>query len=246
MRNVKDIAILISTFDDAEDLWPPLEETYNRFWLDRDFPIYLTTNFKSPKFDSFIPLAIGPEASWSDNLIKSLRKIEQKYVLLTFDDLFLIDKVDNNKIKDLMQFAIDKDINYLQFYRSISKGRRINDKLFKKSRNAKYKNSTIWSFWKKEVLISLLEKEENAWEFENKGSIRAASLDNFYSTRSNIIPFVNGVVKGSWNPVARNKIKRLGIHLCKNRKSLSFFETLKYQLIDFQFNAYTFILHLVY
>jgi len=246
MRNARDIAILISTFDDAEDLWAPLEETYNRFWLDRDFPIYLTTNFKSPTFDSFIPLAIGPEASWSDNLIKSLRKIEQKYVLLTFDDLFLIDKVDNNKIKNLMQFAIDKDINYLQFYRSISKGKRINDKLFKKSRNAKYKNSTIWSFWKKEVLISLLEKEENAWEFETKGSIRAARLDDFYSTRSNIIPFVNGVVKGLWNPVARNKIDSLGIHLCENRKSLSFLETIKYQLINFQFNVYTFILHLVY
>jgi len=246
MRNVKDIAILISTFDAAEDLWKPLEETYKRFWRDRDFPIYLTTNFKSPSFDLFSPLTIGSEISWSDNLIKSLIKIEQKYVLLTFDDLFLVDKVDDNKIKKLMQFAIDKDINYLQFYRSISKGKRINDKLFKKSRNAKYKNSTIWSFWKKEVLISLLKKEENAWEFEIKGSIRAAKLDDFYSTRSNIIPFVNGVVKGFWNPLAKNKIKSLGIHLCENRKSLSFFETIKYQLINFQFNTYTFILHLIY
>ena len=246
MNSVKNIAVIISTFDGAKDLWRPLEDTYKKFWADCSFPIYLTTNYESPLFDSFLPLAVGQEISWSDNLIKSLMKIEQEYVLLTFDDLFLVDKIDHHRIKRLMNVAIDRDYNYLQFYRSISEGKSIGGGLFRKAKNAKYKNSTIWSFWKKEVLISLLQEDENAWEFEVKGNERSADIDGFYSTKSNIIPFVNGVIIGLWNPVAKSKIKNLGIELCANRKSLSFFESIKYQIRDFQFNIYTYIIHLIY
>lgn len=246
MTSVKNIAIIISTFDGAKDLWSPLEDNYKKFWADCSFPIYLTTNFESPVFDFFLPLSIGQEESWSDNLIKSLMKIEQEYVLLTFDDLFLVDKVDNQRIKALMNVAVERDYNYLQFYRSISRGKSIGGGLFRKAKNAKYKNSTIWSFWKKEVLISLLQKDENAWEFEVKGNARSADIDGFYSTKSNIIPFVNAVIKGFWNPVAKNKIKNLGIELSASRKSLSFFESIKYQIRDFQFNVYTYIIHLIY
>jgi hypothetical protein len=246
MKNVKDIAVIISTFDGAKDLWKPLELTYKKFWADCSFPIYLTTNYESPLLDFFSPLTIGKEMSWSDNLIKSLMKIEQEYVLLTFDDLFLIDKVDDQKIKNLMNIAIDREYNYLQFYRSISGGKSIGEGLFKKSKAAKYKNSTIWSFWKKEVLISLLKEDENAWEFEIKGNIRSAELDSFYSTKSNMIPFVNGVIKGVWNPIVKSKIKNLGIELCDSRKSLSFLESIKYQIRYFQFDVYTYIIRLIY
>ena len=246
MKNVKNIAIMISTFDGAKDLWKPLEETYKKFWADCSFPIYLTTNYESPPLDFFLPLTIGKEMSWSDNLIKSLMKIEQEYVLLTFDDLFLVDKVDNQRVKRLMNIAIDREYNYLQFYRSISGGKSIGEGLFKKSNKAKYKNSTIWSFWKKEVLIDLLKEDENAWEFEIKGNVRSVELDGFYSTKTNIIPFVNGVIKGVWNPAAKNKIKNLGIELCDIRKSLSFIESIKYQIRYFQFNVYTYLVHLIY
>jgi hypothetical protein len=246
MIKEKDIAIIISTFDGAKDLWKPLEDTYKRFWSDCSFPIYLTTNYEYPSLEVFMPLVIEKEKSWSDNLIKSLIKIEEDYVLLTFDDLFLVDKVDNQEIKKLMNIAVDRGYNYLQFYRSISVGKSVGGNLFKKLDSAKYKNSTIWSFWKKEVLISLLKEDENAWEFEVKGNVRSAEIASFYSTKSNIIPFVNGVIKGRWNPVAKNKIKNLGIEICTSRKSLSFFESIKYQFRDFQFNVYTYIIHLIY
>ena len=91
--------MLISTYDNSEDLWSPLEQTYLKYWKDIELPIYLTTNhvqFESKLFNS---LKIGDELSWSDNLIKSLNKIKQEYVLLTFDDLFLTNKVDNQFIR---------------------------------------------------------------------------------------------------------------------------------------------------
>ncbi|MBC8302240.1 MAG: hypothetical protein H8E55_41550, partial [Pelagibacterales bacterium] len=95
---MNNVAVLISTYDDAEDLWTPLEQTFQKFWKNIKLPIYLTTNYKKFESKLFTSLQIGEELSWSDNLIKSLNKVDQEYVLLTFDDLFLTAKVDNQLI----------------------------------------------------------------------------------------------------------------------------------------------------
>ena len=243
---MNNIALLISTYDNSEDLWGPLEQTYLKYWNDIDFPIYLSTNHKVFDSQLFNSLTIGDELSWSDNLIKSLNKINQEYVLLTFDDLFLTAKVDNQFIQQLMKRAIQRKFNYLQFYRSISKGKRLDNLIFKKSNYTRYKNSAIWSFWKKNILLELLEKEENAWEFERNGNIRSHKYKDFYSTRSNVIPFVNGIVKGIWNPLAKNKLKRLGFSISDNRLTLGFLNTFKYKMRDLQFDFLTYLIHKIY
>ena len=243
---MNNIALLISTYDNSEDLWSPLEQTYLKYWKDIELPIYLTTNHMEFESKLFNSLKIGAELSWSDNLIKSLNKIKQEYVLLTFDDLFLISKVDNQCVEQLMTRAIQSKFNYLQFYRSISKGRRLDDLIFKKFDKTRYKNSTIWSFWKKDVLLELLQKDENAWEFETNGNIRSYKYKDFYSTRRNSIPFVNGIVKGIWNPLAKNKLKRLGLSISNNRPTLGFLDTLIYKIRDLQFDFLTYMIHKIY
>ena len=239
------VALIISTYDKSEDLWLPLEQSYNKFWNDISIPIYLSTNFKKFKSESFNSLQIKDEVSWSDNLIKSLNKIDQKYVLLTFDDLFLTAKVDNKSIEDLMQIGIKNKYNYIQFYRSISSGKTIDKMLFKKNMETKYKNSTIWSFWKKSVLLNLLVKEETAWEFEIKGNVRSFSIQDFYSTKINMIPFVNGVVKGKWNPLAKSKLRKLGFEISNERASFGFVETIRYKFRDLQFNVLSYLIQLI-
>ena len=243
---MNNIALLISTYDNSEDLWNPLEQTYHQYWNDINFPIYLSTNHKVFDSQVFNSLTIGDELSWSDNLIKSLNKINQEYVLLTFDDLFLTAKVDNQFIEQLMTRAIQSEFNYLQFYRSISKGRRLDDLIFKKFNKTRYKNSSIWSFWKKDILLELLQKDENAWEFEINGNVRSYKYKDFYSTRRNAIPFVNGIVKGIWNPLAKNKLKRLGFSISNNRSTLGFLNTVKYKMRDLQFDFLTYIIHKIY
>jgi hypothetical protein len=243
---MNNVALIISTYDDSEDLWMPLEQTYREYWKDIRVPIFLTTNQKVFNSQLFNSLTIGNELSWSDNLIKSLNKITQEYVLLTFDDLFLTASVDNLVIEKLMKQAIQGKFNYLQFYRSISKGRKIDNLIFKKSNITRYKNSAVWSFWKKDILLELLNKEENAWEFERNGNIRSYEYKDFYSTRRNVIPFVNGIIKGVWNPLAKNKLKRLGFSISEARSTLGFFHTFRYKMRDLQFDFLTYMIHKIY
>ena len=103
---MNNIALLISTYDKSDDLWLPLEKTYLRYWSDINFPIYLTTNQKVFDSQLFNSLKIGNEISWSDNIIKSLRKIDEEYVLLTFDDLFLTARVNNHLIKNIVRHLV--------------------------------------------------------------------------------------------------------------------------------------------
>ena len=243
---MNNVALIISTYDDSEDLWYPLEQTYQRHWKDIECPIYLCTNHKQFKSNLFHSLQIGTEISWSDNLQKSLKKITQDYVLLTFDDLFLTGTVDNSEIKKLMKYVIENDLNYLQFYRSISSGKRVDNKIFKKSNTAKYKNSTIWSFWKKKVLLELLDKHESSWEFEIIGNKRSFPLDNFYSTRSNIIPFMNGVIKGRWEPIYKKRLLKSGIKINDERESLTTLQSVLYHFRDIQFDFLTYLIHKIY
>ena len=243
---MNNIALIISTHDNSNDLWETLEQTYHRFWKDIKFPIYLTTNHKVFKSKIFNSLKVGDELSWSDNLIKSLNKIEQDFVLLTFDDLFLVNKVNNQFIEELTSRAIKEKFNYLQFYCSISKGRRIDNLIFKKNNKTIYKNSTIWSFWNKKILIELLRKEESAWQFEQSGNKRSFDYDHFYSTRENVIPFANGVVKGVWNPLVKNKLHKLNFSTSSIRPSLGFAKTLIYKLRDLQFDFFSYIIHKLY
>jgi len=240
------IALIISTYDNSEDLWPILEQTYVKYWSNINFPIYLSTNHKEYESKIFHSLKVGDEISWSDNLIKSLNKINQRYILLTFDDLFLTDVVDNKLIEELMTRSMESRFNYLQFYRSISKGNRVDNLLFNKLKKTRYKNSAIWSFWDKEILLQLLKKSENAWQFERDGNIRSFKYNHFYSTRRNVIPFINGVVRGHWNPLAKKKLRRLGFSISSKRESLGFLNTIRYKLWDMSFDFFTFVIHKIY
>ncbi len=237
--NSKKVAIIISSFDGYSDLWRPLEESYKKYWEDCPYKIYLTTNFKEYKSDLFKTLQVGKDKSWSDMLYKSVEMIEEDYLLLTFDDLFLSRKIETKDISSLIEYVIDNDVDYFQLYSSNSQHTKITDKIVSKDKNSKYRNATVWSLWKKEVLLDLLDRDENAWEFEDKGSERSNRYDKFYCVNYPAIPYINGVVKGKWVPSAIGKLKKQGIEVdTQSRKVMSLKESLKYNVVNKCYNLY--------
>ncbi len=241
--NSKKIAVVISSFDGNSDLWSPLEESYKKYWSDCPYSLYLTTNFKEYKSERFKTLKVGKEKSWSDMLYKSVEMLKEDYILLTFDDLFLSIKIDTQDITSLINYAIDNDVNYFQLYSSNSQYTKVTDKIVSKNKNSKYRNATVWSLWKKEVLLDLLDRDENAWEFEDKGSVRSNKYDKFYCVNYSAIPYINGVIKGKWVPDAVRKLQKQGISVdLKNRKIMTSREYIKYSIINKLYNLYKSIL----
>lgn len=236
---MENVCVLVSSFDGYSDLWKPLEESYNFFWNDCPYNIYISTNFIDKGFSKFIPVAIGKDNSWSDMMAKTIKNIKEDYILLTFDDLFFYKKINTKKIQEEVEKAIALNANYFQLTPSISRTRKVSETIKEKLKNTKYRNGTVWSLWKKEVLLDLLKKEETAWDFEIKGNKRCNEYNNFFSSSKELVPYLNGVIKGVWVKDVLKKIKKQGIEIdLTKRKVMTNYEYGVYKIKAFLYNSY--------
>ena len=226
------VAILVSSYDGAQDLWLPVSQSYEKYWSDCPYKIYLGTNFKDPNLSIFEALKIGNENSWSDNLFKCLNKIKEEYIILIFDDVFLYKKINTEKITSIVDEAVIKNWSYLRLSPRPKFDRYVSKNIGIINKNRLYRTSTAWALFKKDVLIDLLDKKESAWDFEIKGSERSNKYNDFYSVDVEILPYLNGVVKGKWvNKVYRHLKKENFDVSDKNIKKMNFYESILFEFI---------------
>jgi hypothetical protein len=158
-------------------------------------------------------LLTGDDISWSDSLYKGVSQLEQHYVLLFLDDLFLYDFVKTAKVLEVLNWILESGANYVRLNPSQRPDKAFNELVGIVSKGTIYRTSTVLSVWKKEVLLDLLKPGESAWGFEIYGSVRSDSYDAFYSTWENYFTVINGVIKGKWQRRAVEKLQQLGIEI---------------------------------
>lgn len=230
-----DICILICSYDGAEELWLPLAQTYKKFWPDCPYKIYLGTNKKNPTLDPFIPLCIGEEKSWSDNILKCIDKINDEYILLIFDDLFLHKVIDSEKILNYSRLAMKNNWSCLRLNPLPMFDQRIDKNIGRMNEDRLYRTSTVWALYKKSVLKDLLVPTESAWEFEILGSDRSNKYDDFYSIDETVLPYLNGVVKGKWVRSIYNYLNKEGFTVSdRTIKRMNYRENVIFRFIEFR------------
>ena len=111
----------------------------------------------------------------------------------------------------MLDWAIEHDINYLRLNPTPAPDIPYNDDLGIISKGSVYRSSVVFSVWKKELLSKLLIKGENAWEFEEIGTVRSDDYDGFYASTKELIPACNTVIKGVWEKEALKTITKLGL-----------------------------------
>jgi len=207
----KQLAILVSSYDGAAELWKPLEQSYNKFWPDNPFKVYLATNHMTPLLDDFNVLPIGKEKSWSDNILKCLDRIDEDYILLTFDDIFPCKKIDTELINRYIDKAIVNNWDYLRLHPSPLPDEDVDSDVGVIFKDRHYRASTVWAIFRKDIFKDLLKDTETAWEFERNGSLRSNKYHNFYASKRTVIPFLNAVVKGKWIPEVFETLKKMDL-----------------------------------
>lgn len=206
----RDIAILISTHDGARSMWKPLAQNFKRYWPDCPFTIYLSTNHLDAGLDVFHSLNVGREASWSDNISKCLEKIPEPYILLTYDDLFLQDKIVTKRVNDIASLMIKNRWDYLRLNPAPLPDIDVNPEIGKILPGSLYRTAGVWALFEKKVFQELLDVNESAWEFELIACDRSDKFEHFYGIKSQLFPYVNSVVKGKWVPSAFLKLQADG------------------------------------
>jgi hypothetical protein len=83
------------------------------------------------------------------------------------------------------------------------------------------------AFWRRRVLLGLLEPGESAWEFERNASARSGAIPKgFYSARRAVLPYAEVVARGKWSPHGLRLCRREGLTVDPSRSVQSFWESL--------------------
>lgn len=210
---MNDLSILISTYDKNSSLWKPLEQSYELFWNDLKYPIYITSNHKDYESKIFKFLKVGNEISWSDNINKCLKKIDTKYVMFCFDDTFWKTKIDNQLFIRLFEHCHMKNWEYLRLHPTPRSQNYIDKDFSLILPGSKYRASVAFAIFRKDVLSNLLKNEESAWDFEKNASLRSNSYKEFYQVNYEVFPYHNLLIKSELEPFAKKKILNQDIDL---------------------------------
>lgn len=216
----KKFAVLVVSCDKYSDLWQPFFRTFRLYWSDCPLRIYLLSNHQSTDEKGVHNICVGDDISWSDNLRSAVESIEQQYILLFLDDLFLNRPINWEYVKSIFNWINQADPNYVLMNSSPPPDKPFNELVGILSKGTIYRTSTVLSVWKREVLIDLLMCGETAWDFEIIGSIRSDKYENFYSTYRECFPVTNGVIKGKWQRSAVRDLHALDIEVDRARRPI--------------------------
>lgn len=227
------LTLLVLSCDKFYDTWEPLEYSLSKYWNAKKIPIHLLTNHKLPNYKNINVINIGDDLSWSQNLINCLKNVSQDYVLLWLDDVFITSKVDMDRIIEDFNWVVKNEISYLRLRRTDQKKAKSN--YSKLSSDSLYRTSVFCTIWKKDVLESLLEPEENPWQFELRGSRRSIAYENFYQVNEDRVSYLHAIEKGRWNLRAIRWMKKNKLNYNHEyREVMSVIEYLKYLLNSFK------------
>jgi hypothetical protein len=229
-------SILVNTCDKFEDCWEPFFKLFSIFWPDYKGTIYLNTEYKDYSYEglNIIPIK-GAEkhavpknkrATWSQCLKWALEEIDTDIVLYMQEDYFLKDTVKNdwiNYFKDYMEQY--SEIPCIQLTNSGIPSVEKSSHKFLNTSNPNHFSylSCQASFWRKNVLLSLIREHETAWNFEWWGSKRAKyfgydflTVDPIWlnSEIQGIIPYITtGIIGGKWYKPVVDVFQQQNIHM---------------------------------
>lgn len=216
---MKKYSLLINTTDSFEDCWLPFFTLFKAYWPNYIGKIYLNTETKVFTYPNLDIISVQNNVTtpdikitWSECLIRALNSIDSELILYMQEDYFLKDTVKNDivlKYVDMMHANNDIDCIHLtdqavEVYKKSSKF----EGLYTVKPKQRYLISCQAAIWRKSCLISVLRSYENAWQFEEFGSQRAAIIKPaIYAVDKNwiklnqfeIIPYLfTGIIQGRW------------------------------------------------
>lgn len=229
------ISVLVLSCDKYSDLWDGFFSLFFKNF-NYEIKIYLANNLRDFNFKdrSITVLNCGEDKNWSNHLLNALNCIDEDFIFIILEDLFIINNIKNSDISKLINFAFENNIQHLK-YTSFPMGDiQFKDGYKKYSAGMPYSVS-VNGIWNKKYLMSLLLDGESAWDFEINGSYRSKfSNERFYCPTLPLFTYLNMVEKGKW--VLKNvaKAQKLGIKI--NIDGRGHRRKINYSLLNSYFN----------
>jgi hypothetical protein len=243
------VSILISSCDKFKDVWPIFSFYFDKNWPDCDLNKFFLSNNEISNLEGFKSITVGDDLSWSSNLQLALKQISTDYVLIMLDDVFIDGKVNNKDFNVILNDFIDLKGNYLKLSPRPKSNIKSNSPYFNTlPPDSLYRATAVFTIWKKETLLELIDVNENPWEFEEYASIRSNKYDGFYVVENDFFKYIHGIVRGKFIKSSYKKILSMHPELSKFliREVNSFSYELKLFFINLRHNFFYFIIPLKY
>ncbi len=215
-------SLLVLSCDKNSSLLKIFFDFINDNWPDCPFPKYLGIENSNILFDGVKTLK-SDEKRWAARVMEYLHIIPSQYIMVVLDDFLPEQVVDTRGILHYLSLIKNDNriatISLADIYdkKNIKLG---HDGLVQRKRNADYLLNLQVGIWDKDVLLTLMRKEESPWQTELFGSIRARKLKNrrflcLESDEKAPYRYNRGwlMVRGAWNG---NEIRRLRLERYSN------------------------------
>jgi hypothetical protein len=219
-------ALVILSCDAYRDLWEPCLTLYRRYWPDCPYPIFLVSETREAHLPPAQSVRAGSGLAWSDVARVALETLEQEYVLLVLDDFFLTRRVSTVAVEDKRRQLEACHGAYLRlgpWPRSSAAVPWASD-IGEHEAGLPLRTSLQAAFWRRSVLLGLLQPSESPWDFERYGSIRSQAIPGFYTARRPVLPYVEVLTRGKWLPRGLRLCRREGLTVDTSRPVLPFWQ----------------------
>ena len=165
------LAILLITCDEYSDLWKDFFTLKDKYWADCDFPTYLVNNSMPFNWPGVNVINCGDGVKWSTRVRHALSQVEADYVIPILEDHLISNKVDNRYVKELFEYVIKNNVDYLAFENKRvilpeTKWQKVSDFVVVPN-HLKYGVDTAAAIWKKEFYGEKIgQGDYTAWQFE--------------------------------------------------------------------------------
>lgn len=204
------IAVVMPSCDRYGSLWPISLGAIERFWQPRPAALYLIANRRGYERDGVTQILVGDDISWSDNLKLALAQVAEDYVFLALDDLVMLPGVNAGRMNAALARAVREGWDYLRVNPLPAPAAAGADGLGRSLPGEAYRSATVWSLWRKDVLLQVLQPGENAWQFEKTGSARTDGFAQWWASAERNVPYANVITAGRSDPEALQRLQAAG------------------------------------
>lgn len=212
--NINNLSIVIASCDKYAGLWEPFFKLLFQNWpslavdSSNAIPIFFISNNKRFNHPRVQNIQIPNEISWSDNMLNALSKVPTKYVLYLQEDYFLTRAVNEELLKQMLEYVKNHEAVYLQIGEFSPTVQSVKPEIIAKgslnlaefSKHSLYRTSLQAGIWDKDALIWLIKPGETAVDFELASSKRSEGMQRLFLAHLDVahdpIKYINAVIGG--------------------------------------------------
>lgn len=230
------LSVLISSCDKFSDLWDENIKAYRKHWRNNPCNTFLVTDTITEwSAENVNVIAVEGQNDFPLRIKYALDSITTPYILVTLDDYFLIDPVDNQSFAYLLDRMQEEKIQYLSLYnRRVTKKSQYKplEELIPIDLSKKYAVTLYPAIWETAFLMKTIQEDLNPWLYEvslTKTAIKENA--NCQASLAGVYNILDVVRKGKVLHKAQRYFKENDIDI-GNRPSIRYATEVKLMMFD--------------